>query len=73
MAQPVTSPYENDDTRVWSLDRRVQKMETTIDILDARLSRVEDSLRDLRSAVFNQALFFGFLIIVSNGGIGALL
>ena len=73
MAQPVTSPYENDDTRVWSLDRRVQKMETTIDILDARLSRVEDSLRDLRSAVFNQALFFGFLIIVSNGVIGALL
>tara|TARA_R100001129_G_scaffold166128_1_gene133119 strand:+ start:1551 stop:1772 length:222 start_codon:yes stop_codon:yes gene_type:complete len=73
MAQPTTNPYENDDTRVWSLERRVQKIETTIDSLDARLSRVEDSLRDLRSAVFNQALFFGLLIIVSNGVIGALL
>ena len=73
MAQPVTNPYENDDTRIWSLERKVHRMETAIDSFDVRLSRVEDNLRDLRNAVFNQALFFGFLIIVSNGVIGALL
>ena len=73
MAQPVTSPYENDDTRLWTLERRVHKTEMALDSIEHRLDRIEDSVRELRSAVFNQALFFGILIIVSNGIIGALL
>ena len=73
MAQPVTSPYENDDTRLWTLERRVHKTEIALDSIEHRLDRIEDSVRELRSAVFNQALFFGILIIVSNGIIGALL
>jgi len=73
MAQPDTSPYENDDTRLWTLERRVHKMEMGMDSIEMRLGRIEESVRDLRTAVFNQALFFGILIIISNGIIGALL
>ena len=73
MAQPATNPYENDDTRLWTLERRVHKTEMALDSIEHRLDRIEDSVRELRSAVFNQALFFGILIIVSKGIIGALL
>jgi hypothetical protein len=73
MAQPDTSPYENDDTRLWTLERRVHKMEMGMDSIEMRLGRIEESVQDLRTAVFNQALFFGILIIISNGIIGALL
>jgi hypothetical protein len=73
MAQPVTNPYENDDTRLWTLERRLHKTEMALDGIEHRLDRIEESVRELRSAVFNQALFFGILIIVSNGIIGALL
>jgi hypothetical protein len=64
MAQPVTSPYENDDTRLWTLERRVHKTEIALDSIEHRLDRIEESVRELRSAVFNQSLFFGILIIV---------
>ena len=74
MAQPVTTnPYENDDTRLWTLERKIHRTEMTIDSIEHRLDRIENSVRELRGAIFNQALFFGFLIIVSNGIIGALL
>ncbi len=66
MAQPVTNPYENDDTRLWTLERRVHKTEMALDSIEHRLDRIEENVRELRSAVFNQALFFGILIIVSN-------
>tara|TARA_R110001592_G_scaffold228862_1_gene485408 strand:+ start:107 stop:328 length:222 start_codon:yes stop_codon:yes gene_type:complete len=73
MAQPETTPYENDDTRLWTLERRVHMMEMGMDSIEMRIGRIEESVRDLRTAVFNQALFFGILIIISNGIIGALL
>ena len=73
MAQQATNTYENDDTRLWTLERRVHKTEMALDSIEHRLDRIEDSVSELRSAVFNQALFFGILIIVSNGIIGALL
>ncbi len=73
MAQPETTPYENDDTRLWTLERRVHMMEVGMDSIEMRIGRIEESVRDLRTAVFNQALFFGILIIISNGIIGALL
>ena len=73
MAQPEITPYENDDTRLWTLERRVHKMEVGMDSIEMRIGRIEESVRDLRTAVFNQALFFGILIIISNGIIGALL
>ena len=73
MAQPETTPYENDDTRLWTLERRVHMMEMGMDSIEMRIGRIEESGRDLRTAVFNQALFFGILIIISNGIIGALL
>ena len=73
MAQPVTTPYENDDTRLWTLERRVHKAEMALDSIEHRLGRIEDNIRDIRSTIFNHTLFFGVLIIVSNGIIGALL
>jgi hypothetical protein len=73
MAQPEITPYENDDTRLWTLERRVHMMEMGMDSIEMRIGRIEESVRDLRTAVFNQALFFGILIIISNGIIGALL
>tara|TARA_R100000908_G_C3713481_1_gene119164 strand:- start:223 stop:444 length:222 start_codon:yes stop_codon:yes gene_type:complete len=73
MAQPEITPYENDDTRLWTLERRVHMMEVGMDSIEMRIGRIEESVRDLRTAVFNQALFFGILIIISNGIIGALL
>jgi len=48
-------------------------MEMGMDSIEMRIGRIEESVRDLRTAVFNQALFFGILIIISNGIIGALL
>ena len=73
MAQPEITPYENDDTRLWTLERRVHMMEMGMDSIEMRIGRIEESVRDLRTAVFNQALFFGILSIISNGIIGALL
>ena len=73
MAQPEITPYENDDTRLWTLERRVHMMEVGMDSIEMRIGRIEESVQDLRTAVFNQALFFGILIIISNGIIGALL
>ena len=73
MAQPEITPYENDDTRLWTLERRVHMMEVGMDSIEMRIGRIEESVRDLRTAAFNQALFFGILIIISNGIIGALL
>ena len=64
MAQPVANPYENDDTKLWTLERRVHKTEMALDSIDHRLDTIEESVRELRSAVFNQSLFFGILIIV---------
>jgi hypothetical protein len=66
MAQPVTNPYENDDTRLWTLERRVHKTEMALDSIEHRLDRIEENVRELRSAVFNQSLFFGILIIVMS-------
>lgn len=69
----MATPYDNDDTRLWSVERRVTKMELTMDSIDSRLDRVEESVRDLRNSIWNWTLFFGVLIIVSNGIIGAML
>ena len=73
MAKPVTTPYENDPTRLWTLDRRVHNAEMALDNIEHRLGRIEDNIREMRSTIFNHTLFFGVLIIVSNGIIGALL
>ena len=73
MAQPATSPYENDDTRLWTLERSVHKTEMALENIEHRLERIEDNIREMRSTIFNHTLFFGVLIIVSNGIIGALL
>ena len=73
MAEPAINPYENDDTRLWTLERRVHKTEMALDSIEHRLSRIEDNIREIRSTIFNHTLFFGVLIIVSNAIIGALL
>ncbi len=73
MAQTVTNPYENDDTRLWTLERKIQKTEMALDSIEHRLDRIEENIREMRSTIFNHTLFFGVLIIVSNGIIGALL
>jgi SMC interacting uncharacterized protein involved in chromosome segregation len=66
-------PYENDDTRLWTLERKVQKTEMALDSIEHRLDRIEENIREMRSTIFNHTLFFGVLIVVSNGIIGALL
>ena len=62
MAEPATNPYENDDTRLWTLERRVHKTEMALDSIEHRLSRIEDNIREMRSTIFNHTLFFGVLI-----------
>jgi len=68
MAKPSEqlTPYENIDTQLWKLERRIHKSELVLDSVDQRMSRIEDSIRDLKDKMFNYTLIFGVTIVVAS-------
>lgn len=68
MPQPSEklTPYDDIDTELWKLDRRLYKSELHLDSLDARLDRIEESVRGLRNQMFNWVIFFTGTIIVAS-------
>jgi len=68
MAQPSEklTPYDNIDTELWKLERRLHKSELVVDSLDGRLNRIEESVRGLRNQMFNWVIFFTGTIIVAS-------
>jgi hypothetical protein len=60
------TPYENIDTQLWKLERRIHKSELHLDSLDRRLNRIEESVRGLRNQMFNWVIFFTGTIIVAS-------
>jgi len=68
MPQPSEklTPYDNIDTELWKLERRLYKSELHLDSLDGRLKRIEQSIRGLRDQMFNWIIFFTGTIIVAS-------
>jgi len=68
MPQPSEklTPYDNIDTELWKLERRLYKSELHLDSLDGRLNRIEQSIRGLRDQMFNWIIFFTGTIIVAS-------
>ena len=68
MAKPSEqlTPYENIDTQLWKLERRIHKSELVLDSMDQRMSRIEESIRDLKEQMFNYALVYGVTIVVAS-------
>jgi len=68
MPQPSEklTPYDDIDTELWKLDRRLYKSELHLDSLGARLNRIEESVRGLRNQMFNWVIFFTGTIIVAS-------
>ena len=65
-AAEQTTPYDNVDTQLWKLERRIHKTELVLDSMDQRMSRIEDSIRDLKDKMFNYALVYGVTIVVAS-------
>ena len=65
-AAEQTTPYDNVDTQLWKLERRIHKTELVLDSMDQRMSRIEDSIRDLKDKMFNYAIVYGVTIIVAS-------
>ena len=65
-AAEQTTPYDNVDTQLWKLERRIHKTELVLDSMDQRMSRIEESIRDLKDKMFNYALIYGVTIVVAS-------
>lgn len=65
-AAEQTTPYDNVDTQLWKLERRIHKTELVLDSMDQRMSRIEESIRDLKDKMFNYALVYGVTIVVAS-------
>ena len=65
-ASEKINPYDNVETQLWKLERRIHKTELVLDSMDQRMSRIEDSIRDLKEQMFNYAIVYGVTIIVAS-------
>ena len=65
-AAEQTTPYDNVETQLWKLERRIHKTELVLDSMDQRMSRIEDSIRDLKDQMFNYAIVYGVTIVVAS-------
>ena len=60
------NPYDNLDTSLWKHERRIHKVETELDYIDARFERIESRINEERNRVFNYSLFFICSIMVAS-------
>ena len=65
-ASEKINPYDNVETQLWKLERRIHKSELVLDSMDQRMSRIEESIRDLKDKMFNYALVYGVTIVVAS-------
>mgnify|MGYP003123473093 FL=1 len=65
-ASEKINPYDNVETQLWKLERRIHKSELVLDSMDQRMSRIEESIRDLKEQMFNYALVYGVTIVVAS-------
>mgnify|MGYP001451128459 CR=1 FL=1 len=65
-ASEKINPYDNVETQLWKLERRIHKSELVLDSMDQRMSRIEESIRDLKDKMFNYAMIYGVTIVVAS-------
>ena len=65
-ASEKINPYDNVETQLWKLERRIHKTELVLDSMDQRMSRIEESIRDLKDKMFNYAMIYGVTIVVAS-------
>tara|TARA_R100001015_G_C4626988_1_gene186268 strand:- start:1539 stop:1763 length:225 start_codon:yes stop_codon:yes gene_type:complete len=65
-SEQKNNPYETIDSRVWTVERRLAKLEIAVDNIDARIHNIERSVSDLQAQMTRNGWILVALVIVSS-------